>query len=425
VIATAAIPIDCQAVSDPPQPFGFGGFDINQMLRFLQAGGPVHWQVATQVARWVAGSGPELGGFLPGLPGVPGMPGTPGMPGAEGPETAESQVVGPEERARMAEVASAAEARVLAETGQPSPGPALQSLGRAEWAERGLTQLKPVLERLATTLQGETPTPETLPPELNPLAGMMGALGPLLLGVQCGFMVGQLSQGLLSQHDFLLPAPDPTPPAVIVPNLEAFHAAWSIPPDDLRYYIALSESVRARLCSHAWVRARLVRLASEYVSSFRVDPEAIQSQLGALDLSDPSSLEGLLGDPDAMLGAMSSPAQQAVLERLQLTTAVLESYADHVVERLAGPMIPSLPIIREARRRHRLERSEADRFVQRLLGLDPSGRTHDKAAAFCAGVAERAGHDGLEQLLSGEESFPTPAELEAPGLWLARLELDG
>jgi len=257
------------------------------------------------------------------------------------------------------------------------------------------------------------------------MAGMMGALGPLLLGVQCGFMVGQLAQGLLSQHDFLLPAADQARPAVIVPNLEAFHTAWSIPPDDLRFHVAMSESVRSRICAHDWVRARLVRLASEYVSSFRVDADAIQAQLGSLDLTDPSSLEGLLGDPDAMLGAMTSPAQQAVLERLQLTTAVLESYADQVVDRLAGPLVPSLGVIREARRRHRLERSEADRFVQRLLGLDPSGRTHDLAAAFCTGVVERAGAGGLEPLLAGEEFLPTPSELEAPGLWLARLELPG
>ncbi len=390
------------------------------MLRFLQAGGPVHWQVATQVARWMAGSGPGLPGFPPGRgPGLPGFP-----PGLEGPPAGEPEPeVGPAERSRLIEVASAAEAHVLADTGQAPVGPPLEALGRADWAERALTQLRPVLERLATTLQGEAAIPGDVPAEVNPLAGMMGALGPLLLGVQCGFMVGQLAQGLLSQHDFLLPAPDPAPPAVIVPNLEAFHAAWSIPPDDLRFYVAMSESVRSRLCSHDWVRARLVRLASEYVSSFRVDPEAIQSQLGALDLSDPSSLEGLLGDPDAMLGAMTSPAQQAVLERLQLTTAVLESYADYEVDRLAGPKVSSLGVIREARRRHRLERSEADRFVQRLLGLDPSGRAHAAAASFCAGVVERAGPAGLQRLLAGEEFLPTPAELEAPGLWLARLDL--
>ena len=371
----------------------------------------MHWQVATQVARWVAGSGPGLPGFLP----VPG----PGAPSAPEPEP----VVGTVERARLTEVAGAAEAHALADMGPAPSGRPLEALGRADWAERALTQLKPVLERLATTLQGEAAMPDPPPEEMDPLAGMMGALGPLLLGVQCGFMVGQLSQSLLSQHDFLLPVADPTPPAVIVPNLEAFSSAWSIPADDLRFAVALSESVRSRICSRDWVRARLVRLASDYVGSFKVDPEALQSQLGGLDLTDPSSLEGLLGNPDAMLGAMTSPAQQAILERLQVTTAVLESYADHIVARLAGPLIPSLGVIGEARRRHRLERSEADRFVQRLLGLDPSGRTHDTATAFCAGVEERAGPGGLEPLLAGEEILPTPSELEAPGLWLARLEL--
>ena len=369
----------------------------------------MHWQVATQVARWVAGSGPGLPGFLPGLE----------PPAAPEPEP----VVGATERARLAEVAGAAEANALADMGPAPSGKALEALGRADWAERALVQLKPVLERLATTLQGEAAMPDPPPEEMNPLAGMMGALGPLLLGVQCGFMVGQLSQSLLSQHDFLLPVAEPTPPAVIMPNLEAFSEAWSIPADDLRFAVAMSESVRSRICSREWVRVRLVRLASDYVGSFKVDPEALQSQLGDLDLSDPSSLEGLLGNPDAMLGAMTSPAQQAILERLQVTTAVLESYADHIVGRLAGPLVPSLGVIREARRRHRLERSEADRFVQRLLGIDPSGRTHDNAAAFCAGVEERAGAGGLEPLLAGEEYLPTTSELEAPGLWLARLEL--
>jgi uncharacterized protein (DUF2342 family) len=76
-------------------------------------------------------------------------------------------------------------------------------------------------------------------------------------------------------------------------------------------------------------------------------------------------------------------------------------------------------------RRHRVERSEADRFIQRLLGLDPSRRFHDQAAAFCRGVEERAGRPALDRLLESESMLPTPAELEAPGLWLARIELFG
>jgi len=417
-------------MSDPPQPLGpFGGFDLSQMLRFLQSDGPVHWEVARQVARWVALEGG----------------GEPPVPAAD--------------RARLAEVAPAAEQRVLAETGEAAPSASLALLGRAEWADQALQTLRPVLERLAVSLQGDLPDLATeaepgdpanpmganpfaglfgmggpsVPGEpgdmgANPLAGMagmFGALGPLLLGVQCGFMVGQLAQGLLSEHDLLLPIADPPRPSLIVPNLEAFHAAWSIPADDLRFYMALGEGVRSRLVARPWVRERLVRLASEYVSSFRVDTAALEAQMGSVDFSDPSSFEGAMLDPDAMLGAMQSPEQMAVLERFQLTTAVLESYADFVVERLAEPMIKSLPTIREAMRRHRVERSEADRFIQRLLGLDPSRRLHDQAIAFCRGVEERAGSAALDRLLEAETMLPTVAELEAPGLWLARIELFG
>ncbi|MEW6471909.1 MAG: zinc-dependent metalloprotease [Actinomycetota bacterium] len=421
-------------MSDPPQPLGpFGGFDLSQMLRFLQSDGPVHWEVARQVARWVALEGQSE-------PSVPA-----------------------EHRSRLGEVVTAAEQRVLAETGEPPPGRPVALLGRAEWADQALQTLRPVLEKLAVSLQGDLsqftgegdegegsdpmannpfaglfgmgpgaggaggPGGGGGPggPGANALAGMFGALGPLLLGVQCGFMVGQLAQSLLSEHDFLLPIADPPRPALIVPNLEAFHDAWSVPPDDLRFYLALGEAVRSRIVGRAWIRERLVRLASDYVSSFRVDPSALEAQLGSIDFSDPSSLEGAALDPDALLGAMQSPEQLAVLERFQLTTAVLETYADTVVERLAEPMIRSLPTIREAMRRHRVERSEADRFIQRLLGLDPSRRLHDQAAAFCRGVEERAGATALDRLLESEAMLPTPAELEAPGLWLARIELFG
>jgi putative hydrolase len=398
------------------------------MLRFLQSDGPVHWEVARQVARWVALEGG----------------GEPQVPAAD--------------RARLAEVAPAAEQRVLAETGEAPPSAMVSLLGRAEWADQALVTLRPVLEKLAVSLQGDLPDlsgessdadPDN-PLSNNPfaglfgtgsgpggpggdmganplagMAGMFGALGPLLLGVQCGFMVGQLAQGLLSEHDLLLPIADPPRPALIVPNLESFHLAWSIPADDLRFYLALGEGVRSRLVARPWIRERLVRLASEYVSSFRIDTAALESQLGSFDLNDPSSFEGAMLDPDAMLGAMQSPEQMAVLERFQLTTAVLETYADSVVERLAEPMIKSLPTIREAMRRHRVERSEADRFIQRLLGLDPSRRLHDQAAAFCRGVEERAGTAALDRLLEAEAMLPTPAELEAPGLWLARIELFG
>src|SRR5687767_10972104 len=113
-------------MSDPPQPLGpFGGFDLTQMLRFLQSDGPVHWEVARQVARWVALEGQSE-------PAVPA-----------------------ENRARLAEVVPAAEQRVLGETGEPGPERPVALLGRAEWADQALQTLRPVLEKLAVSMQGD------------------------------------------------------------------------------------------------------------------------------------------------------------------------------------------------------------------------------------------------------------------------------
>src|SRR5919206_3878099 len=132
-------------MSDPPQPLGpFGGFDLSQMLRFLQSDGPVHWEVARQVARWVALEG-----------------------------EAEPRVAA-EDRARLGEVATAAAQPVLGETGEQPPSPPVALLGRAEWADQALQTLRPVLEKLAVSLQGDPPDPGEAGEMPNPFAGLFG-----------------------------------------------------------------------------------------------------------------------------------------------------------------------------------------------------------------------------------------------------------
>jgi len=38
-------------------------------------------------------------------------------------------------------------------------------------------------------------------------------------------------------------------------------------------------------------------------------------------------------------------------------------------------------------------------------------------------VVERAGTDGLRRLFTHPDNLPTPAEVDAAGLWLARIDL--
>ncbi|MGH2782940.1 MAG: zinc-dependent metalloprotease [Thermoleophilaceae bacterium] len=398
----------------PGLPFGpgaAGNFDLAQLMRMLQSEGPVNWEVARQVAAWVALDG-----------------------GAERP-------VEPGAHEAFDELVRAAQTHVVAETGLTASFRApLRTMGPKAWAELHLDALKPVLEALAVNLgqvmrdagpeepeRGDEPAVPTAMPGMpggaDPFAGLLGMLAPLLLGLQAGSMIGYLAQHALGRYDLPLPTSDEPSLGFVVPNVDAFEDAWTLPRADLRFYLAVHEVVHAAERSVPWVRERLVTLATEYVSAYELDTSAIEEQFGSIDPNDPASLSGIAEDPEALLGAMGSPRQAEVLTTLQSFTAVLEGYADTVLERVGNQLIPSFAQIHEAMQRHRLERGEAERFVEGMLGLKLEREHYERGAAFCAGVVERAGMEGLNRLWEEEGRLPTTAELEAPGLWLARIEL--
>jgi putative hydrolase len=208
-----------------------------------------------------------------------------------------------------------------------------------------------------------------------------------------------------------------------VPNLDAFEQEWSLSRTDLRFYVAVHEVLHAAQRLVPWVQERLVQLATEYVGAYELDPGAFESRFGDIDPANPESLAEIAQQPEALLGAMQSERQREVLVRLQTFTSVLEGYADVVLGRIGERLIPSYGQIHEAMKRHRVERGEADRFIEGLLGLRLERAHYERGEAFCRGVMDRAGPEGLNRLWERESMLPTPAELDAPGLWLARIEL--
>lgn len=404
-------------------PFGPGGFDLSsidmaQMMRMLQSEGPVNWEIASQVATWVATNGE--------------------------PEAA------PDDRAReeLQELVSAAQAHVVAETGLTTAFQApVQALNRTGWADLHVRALRRVLESLASNLeaamaaaQAEEPfdaddtaglepgQPDLgamlgLPPGTDPFGRLLTTLAPVLLGVQSGSMIGYLAQHALGRYDLPLPADDAPNLSFVVPNIDSFEQEWSLPRTDLRFYVAVHEVLHAAQRLVPWVQSRLVALAAEYVGAYELDAAAFESRFGDIDPGNPDQLAEIAQQPEALLGAMQSERQGDVLERLQAFMSVLEGYADVVLDRIGERLISSHGQIHEAMKRHRLERGEADRFIEGLLGLRLDREHYERGEAFCRGVLERAGTEGLNRLWEREAMLPTPAELEAPGLWLARIDL--
>ena len=212
-----------------------------------------------------------------------------------------------------------------------------------------------------------------------------------------------------------------------MPNLDAFGAEWSLPADDLRLWICLHEIAHHTVLGVPHVRARLEALLGEYTTKFRNDPRALEEHLGDLDISGGpeglASLQQALDEPGALLGAIQSDEQRALLPRLEALVAVVVGVVDHVMDEVGAKLISSYGMLTEALRRRRVETGEADRFVERLLGLELTQAVYDRGSAFVEGVIERAGPDGLARLWQSEAMLPSPPEVDAPGLWLARIDL--
>ena len=131
----------------------------------------------------------------------------------------------------------------------------------------------------------------------------------------------------------------------------------------------------------------------------------------------------MFGDPEVLLGAIQSQAQRDMLPKFEALIAAIVGYVDHIVDMVGSSLLSNTTMISEAVRRRRVEADDSDRFVERLFGLELTQATFDRGAAFVYGIVEREGNDGLIRLWESERTLPTPAEIQAPGLWLARIEL--
>ncbi len=301
---------------------------------------------------------------------------------------------------------------------------------RTQWVQRSLDAFRPLFESLASSLAAgasEAPAEDESGDPLSAMLGqLMGAMAPMMLSVTAGGMIGHLSERSFGQYDLPVPRTPSDELLLVLPNVDAFGDDWSIDHKDLRLWICLHEIAHHAVLGVPHIRAALEQMIREYASGFQPDANALVDRLGGVDITDPSAmqqLQGLLGDPEVVLGAIQTDAQRALLPRLEALIALVVGYVDHVMDLVGTNLISSYPMITEALRRRRVEADESDRFVARLFGLEIGQATYDKGAAFVDGVVERAGPDALEPLWSAERFLPTPAEITAPGLWLARIDL--
>ncbi|MEZ5168907.1 MAG: zinc-dependent metalloprotease [Acidimicrobiales bacterium] len=301
---------------------------------------------------------------------------------------------------------------------------------RTQWVDQTIDDYRTLFTALAQSMTASIDPPDDVAPT-EPLAQMMAGLtnmlGPMMLGMTTGSMVGNLARQALGGFTLPVPRPADAPILVLLPNIDHFGAEWSLDRDDLRLWVCLHEVAHHAVLGVPHVRERLDSLLLRHAAGFERDPAGLEGLLGDIDLgAGPAALGELqqaLGDPDAILGAVRSPAQRALQPELTALVAAITGYVDHVMDQTGRTLIGSYPMLTEALRRRRVEADAADRFVERLLGLELDRPHYERGTAFVAGIAERAGEAGVHRLFSDPTHLPTPAEVDAPGLWLARIDL--
>ena len=381
----------------PEDPFRGVPF-LSDIAKMIQSQGTFSWEAARQFAIAVASEG-------------------------------ESEPnVDPLARIDLEQLIRVAELHVSQATGltPSSTGRPLEALPvtRALWAHHTIEAYRPLFEDLAAALSAaDEPLDD---PSADFFGGLMKMLTPMMLGVTAGSMVGRLAQRAFGQYDLPIPRAASHQLLVVPSNLDRFAADWSLPIEDLRLWVCLSEVTTHSVLNVPHVRARMTDLMREFVSSYQPDPRALEDRLGGFDLGDPQSMAGLqsaFADPEVLLGATRSPTQDALVPQLDALVALVVGVTDHVMDSVGAKVLSSYGMLTEALRRRRVESDPSDGFVSRLLGLTLTREQVQRGATFVDGVVERSGPDGLARLWNSAAELPTPAEIDAPGLWLARIDL--
>ena len=405
-------------MSNDPNEQPFAGIPIFGDLAKAMAGqGSLQWDVARQVAISTATNG-----------------------------TNNEANVEPSSRVSLEQLAPIADMHVRNYTGLTTgsgsdAGTALPNIvvtNHSTWVHHTLESYKPLFTQLASALSNpsiEAPQPGTeldrdTDTDNDQIASMLASLNkmmaPAMMGMSIGSMIGQLSLRAFGQYDLPIPREPKNQLLLVASNIEQFANDWSIAVDDMRMWVLVHELTSHAVLSVDHVRTTINEQIGKYIAGFRPNPNALMDRLTTMDLgtSDPMAMmQKMLTDPTIILGAVRSPEQERQAPVLDAMIASIIGYIDHSVDAISAQLLGGGDQIAEAARRRRVESAPHDTFVEQLLGLKLTRAQVERGHAFATGVTERAGHDGLVQLFSRAGNLPTPNELDAPGLWLARIEL--
>ena len=347
--------------------------------------------------------------------------------------------VDPVQRHRLGEIVRVAELHVANVTGlDPTTDgrpPRTDPVTRSIWAIDAVDTIRPLMDRLADRLAAAA-SEDTSTPSFDPFEGLLRMLSPMMVSMSAGMMAGHLATRALGNSDLAVPRWHDVI-RIIPSNIADFALQWSLEVDDVTLWVAIREHAMHSVLSVPGVHAELDSLLHDYVDGFHRSVRSLDElasldafDMTSLDLSTPETTEQMhqqlrqiFGNPELLLGVSRDNAQSETVARLETLLSVLVAYVDDVIEQAGARLIGGYAALSEALRRRQVA-AKGEEFADRLLGVRISPDARQKGRAFVAGVIERAGREALAQMWKTQKALPTPNDMLAPGLWLARVDIE-
>jgi putative hydrolase len=316
---------------------------------------------------------------------------------------------------RLRDVARVADHWLDQATELPATTAPITAWSRAEWTEASMPTWERLVDPVAANVVAamQQAMPGEAQAMAGPMLGMLNQVGSAVFTQQFGQAVGELSREVLSATDIGIPFGSDGQPAIVIDNVAAFGEGLGVSDDDVLLYVVLRELAHQRLFLRApWLRANLISAVEAYGRGITIDTSKIESGLAGID---PSNMESL---QEALNGGMFEPEetaeQQAALQRLETSLALVEGWVDDVVSQATGGRMPNAAALRETSRRRRALGGPAEQTFGALVGLELRPRRLRDAAALWGALRSRRGVAARDAVWEHPDLLPTAAHLDDP-----------
>jgi len=309
--------------------------------------------------------------------------------------------------------------RVIAYTGltPQAPLPEAEPVERAEWIRANVASMSALLDPALRTVGRRVAKPAR--PFVQLAAGAV-------MTAEVGVMLGYLSQRVLGQYEIVLldatPADKPPRLLYVLPNLMKSVRTFEADEEEFLRWVAIHEVTHAvQFAGVPWLQPHMAAMVRELLDSAQLRIDARR----ALRLPRGDDLKRVVevvrsGD---IVTLVASPAEKRTIDAMQATMAVVEGYAEHVMDAVGEPLLPGLPRLRRALDARRKTQSTPSRLMMKLLGMEMKMRQYQQGKVFCDAVVRAGGIAALNRVWRSPADMPTLAEIEDPAAWLRRTDV--